>query len=172
MREPILFPKDVERFWSKVDRSGGPDDCWLWTAGCFPLGYGMFSIKAYPFLAHRISFFLHHGRWPNPCALHRCDVRNCVNPAHLFEGTIADNVADMMAKGRQRWSPPIGERNAATKLTAQDVQIIRVLVGIGCTPLEVAARYAISRRSVYGIISRNRWGHVPDYSHDAEDNRR
>ncbi len=49
--------------------------------------------------AHRLSFYLHHGYWPNVCR-HRCDNPGCYNPYHLEDGTHADNVADRVARGR------------------------------------------------------------------------
>lgn len=52
--------------------------------------------------ASRVAFFVLHGRWPDPCALHRCDTPMCIEENHLFEGTVADNARDMASKGRHR----------------------------------------------------------------------
>ena len=51
----------VVRFWSKVDFSGGPDECWLWTAGKHKLGYGYFAIGQRRTYAHIFSFELANG---------------------------------------------------------------------------------------------------------------
>jgi hypothetical protein len=95
-----------ERFWAKVDRSGGPDACWLWTAGTFRLrnGYGKFGADpaaSRTVYAHRFAYELSHGPIPPGLLVcHHCDNPPCCNPAHLFLGTIADNMRDMSDKGR------------------------------------------------------------------------
>lgn len=95
------------RFWANVDTDGptpahcpelGP--CHIWTGCTNEHGYGKFGLLGKVERAHRVAFFLAHGRWPEPCALHRCDTPACVRLAHLFEGTKADNSRDMTAKGR------------------------------------------------------------------------
>jgi len=88
------------RFWSNVDKSGV---CWLWTAST-RYGYGRLKVGARRIQAHRVSWELHHGPIPEGlCVLHNCpggDNPTCVNPAHLWLGTRADNAADRDAKGR------------------------------------------------------------------------
>lgn len=85
----------------KVARSG----CWLWRGAVKQGGlpYGRFRLWGKIVKAHRAAWLLFVGPIPaGRCGLHRCDVPRCVSPAHLFLGTIADNVADMLAKGRGR----------------------------------------------------------------------
>lgn len=87
-----------ERFWEKVDKRG-PDDCWEWN-GSRTRGYGYFTIRKKATRAHRLSFFLEHGHWPQPECLHSCDNPACQNPRHLWEGTQLDNIRDACQKGR------------------------------------------------------------------------
>jgi hypothetical protein len=96
----------AERFWSKVDKSGGPDSCWIWTgARRGPNRYGTFGVmidgKQKQLHAHRYAFAHEHGPIPDGMFIcHRCDNVICVNPAHLFLGTPRDNTLDMISKGR------------------------------------------------------------------------
>lgn len=79
--------------------------CWLWTGGLHgngkSSGYGSFGLGGKPVKAHRASFMLLKGPIPKGMSVcHKCDVRSCVNPDHLFLGTQRDNVLDMHKKGR------------------------------------------------------------------------
>lgn len=93
-------------FWSKVDKSGGPEACWPWTAGKIPAGYGAFHVRRKVVGAHRFALETVHGPLGDLLACHRCDNPGCCNPAHLFAGTYSDNVRDMDAKGRRGQMAP------------------------------------------------------------------
>ena len=108
--------------------------------------------------AHRVSWELHFGAITEGlCVLHRCDNAGCVRPDHLFLGTPADNVADMMAKNRvQR-----GERNGLAKLTEQKVGRMRELRHDGVGVREIARRFGVCCATVSFAVRRLNWKHVP-----------
>lgn len=89
---------EFERFWTKVDKT---PTCWLWTAKLNGTGYGSIGVKGKKYLAHRLSYEIANGPFDKALfVLHRCDVRNCVRPDHLWLGTQSDNMLDCQAKGR------------------------------------------------------------------------
>lgn len=155
----------AQRFWEKVDKSPGHGplgDCWLWVASLRPNGYGQIgrgrSGTGMEY-AHRVAFMLANGRLPldGMEVCHRCDVRNCVNPDHLFEGTRAENLADMTAKGRRRSNPPKGSAHPNSKLTEDDVRRIRTSQ---FSERREAERSGVSRTLVRKIRNREVWLHV------------
>lgn len=148
----------IARFHAKVDRRG-PDECWPWTASVGKKhGYGLFAIKKKARLAHRVAFFIEHGRWPDPFCCHHCDNRPCCNPAHLFEGTNADNMADMAQKGRRKGKMQ-GTAHFRTHLTDEDVIAIRCLRG-RLSQKETARIFGIGQPQVSFIQLGKGWRHV------------
>jgi hypothetical protein len=106
MTRPAGHLTVADRFWAKVLK-GAPDECWLWQGWTNNHGYGRIYIleRDSDTGAHVVSWFLHTGSWPEKgmCVLHNCpegDNPACVNIAHLWLGTKADNTHDMMRKGR------------------------------------------------------------------------
>lgn len=147
-------------FWSKVDRSGGPEACWEWQAGTTGSGYGRF--KDGPrgqVMAHRFAWELTHGDIPEEMVIcHRCDNPPCCNPAHLFLGTVLDNVRDKIHKGRFRYAT--GESAGAAKITEAAVREIRQLAEAGWLRRDIAKRFDVSVSNVGLIVTRKTWRHV------------
>lgn len=147
-----------ERFWSKIDKSG---ECWIWTAGRETNGYGRFDAPGLPRRAHRTAWVLTYGDIPDGLhCLHHCDTPLCCNVSHLFLGTPADNVQDMINKGRK--NPAIGERSGNSKLTEAEVKEIRELYFTKqCGVVELAKRFGVSRVTIRQIYTRKVWDHIP-----------
>lgn len=91
----------VSRFWSRVHKT---DTCWIWTAGKHKDGYGQVRFHNKQMQAHRVAWELTHGPIPEGLFVcHNCpggDNPSCVNPAHLWLGTAAENNWDKVQKGR------------------------------------------------------------------------
>jgi hypothetical protein len=127
--------------------------CWLWTRTLAPRGYGSVVIRDVTHRAHRVSWEMHRGPIPNGLhVLHKCDVRLCVNPDHLFLGTNADNVADRIAKGRS--AANYGDENGRSKLSAATIPAIKS----DARPHRViAGEYGVARSTISRIKRNELW---------------
>ena len=147
----------VQRFWEKVDHRAD-DECWEWRGCTSGGGYGYAWYGGRNSRAHRVSWVLHWGAIPEGSLVcHTCDNRICVNPAHLFLGTAADNQADMMAKGRGRCR---GESHPRAKLTEVIVRQIRSDVRAGRSQRFLAEQYGVHTNTINQICRGHRWTHV------------
>ena len=139
------------------DLDGRLLDCWEWQGAIQTKGYGSFSIgNGKTALAHRVAYEIITGKEipKGMCVLHKCDNRKCVNPDHLFLGSILDNNRDMLQKGRNAK----GERNGRSKLTLEDVKRMRELHLDGNYPIkQLEEIFSVSRSSIRKIIKEDYW---------------
>ena len=152
-----------ERFWEKVDRSGGPSACWPWTASCNEDGYGRFKLRAggSPKRASRVAWLLTYGDPGELFVLHRCDNPPCCNPAHLFLGNHAANMADMDAKGRRGWARGQANHTATVgrvrKLTDEQIIDVRRRHEAGESSRSIARRYGVYNTTIDDLVNGETW---------------
>lgn len=147
-----------ERFWSKVEVAEKVK-CWLWRGALDPKGYGQFRHEGRTIKAPRVAYFLRNDEWPDN-ACHHCDNPQCCNPDHLFSGTHADNMRDMVSKGRHK--PDRGESHGRAVLTDSMVITMREAYKKGGFSFkDLAAKYGCSFSTVRRVIKRENWTHLP-----------
>lgn len=152
-----MTEKDINRFWSKVNITNNPQDCWVWTRYKRPDGYGEFCLNGYAIRVHRLAWFLTYGEIPNSLFVcHHCDNPACCNPQHLFLGTQLENMIDM--KNKNRKVVPKGEKHGSAKLTSSEVAEIRQLYLKGnVTQRELAIKFRVSHPVINNIINNKTW---------------
>lgn len=152
-----------QTFLSKIYKT---DTCWFWNGYTSKKGYGRFYFHK-QYIAHRVSYELFKGPIPNGLLVcHKCDIRNCVNPDHLFLGTNQDNMTDMVKKGRSNHL--YGIKNHQVKLTEVQVLEIRAKYKApssknkrnGYSIHKLAEEYNINCQTIYAIISKRIWKHL------------
>lgn len=154
---PILSAKDIERFWSKIQK--GPD-CWIWTGGVFPSGYGKFKVQGKNRRAHRVAILIATGKWPEwpAIAMHKCDVRLCCryDLQHVHWGSLQGNRDDCVRKGRHAY----GERIGLAKLTENIVREIKKRIDQGESRPALAVEYKLGTSSIHRIANNQCWKHI------------
>lgn len=130
--------------------------CWLWTGALQRKGYGWTAFRGASTLAHRASWAIHNGEIDGAWhVLHRCDVRSCVNPAHLFLGTNDDNVADRIAKGREALchaNPAHGDTHYRVKIPNVAIPLIRARYAAGETQRTIGQTYGVGQSTISAIL--------------------
>ena len=158
----------IARFMSKFTPEPN-SGCWLWDAGINNHGYGLFWANSQQRTAHRVAYTLFKGDIPpgdgphGTCVLHKCDVRSCVNPDHLFLGSNLDNINDMTVKGRNKL--PVdglpGEKNKNAKLDAHAVLKIRGMYSAGLGSYQtIGSLFGVDGSTIGRIVRRVDWQHI------------
>lgn len=162
MDDAKFWARFRRRFCAQVGRR--PNGCWLWRGRLDKDGYGWVWLRDGNRRAHRVAWLLEHGVEPQQHVLHTCDRPACVNPAHLYEGTQADNMRDKVRRGRT--PDQSGERAPNAKLDAEAVREIRRLVGDKYKASRghrcglqkaLAARFGVSMMTVNDVIHERTW---------------
>jgi HNH endonuclease len=153
-----------QRFWLKVDTSGGIAACWPWLGARSPLGYGRLTVRGRVEFAHRVAWRLFRSVIPEGMhACHSCDNPPCVNPTHLFLATHAENMADKAVKKRAPGASQPGEQNPLAKLTNVAIVSIRRRYATGeWTQAQLGAEYGVEQTTIGQIVRGRRWTHVMD----------
>lgn len=116
--------------------------CWLWLGEVTRDGYGkMVRVCTKEVFAHRYSLISAVGPIGELYALHTCDVRSCVNPEHLYAGTQADNIRDMMQRNRF-YTPPINTKRVEAIFEARNK---------GESYSSIGERLGVSRQRIHQI---------------------
>ena len=138
------------------------DGCWIWNKHLASNGYGRMRYNGKMQQAHRVMYEVKKGPIPKGMnVLHKCDVKDCINPDHLFLGTQKDNMKDMYDKGRA--NPPKGESHPHAKVTDERVRNMRALARSGeLTVKEIAGIHGISACQTYKILAGEGWKHVKE----------
>lgn len=147
-----------DRFWEKVNKKSD-DECWEWIGYKDNKGYGILN-NQHSTKAHRISWVIHNGKIPNKmCVCHHCDNPSCVNPNHLWLGSVAENNRDKELKGRHNGLR--GERNFGSVLTEKQVLVIRDLYKTGnYSTYDLSEIFEVSRNCISRIINRKTWSYL------------
>lgn len=142
---------------AKVDKIAGhgpQGDCWLYTGTVMNNGYGELRFNGQKLYAHRVAYEAAFGSISaGMCVCHSCDVKLCVNPAHYFLGTDAENHDDCVSKKRHAF----GARNGQAKLTDEAVAQIRASDMSG---KELARTYGVSVATISEVRNSKMWRHV------------
>lgn len=145
------------QLYAHLDRAGG---CWEWKGNTNRHGYGQLQNRGLAkngVRAHVLSWVLHVGPVPSGMFVcHKCDNRRCSRPDHLFLGTCADNMADMVRKGRSRF----GIKNHNAKFTEADVlEIVQALLN-GERVTDIAIRFGCGTSRISTIKAGKSWKHL------------
>lgn len=183
-----LTSKQIQGFWRRVDKTSTPIGCWLWIGVRDRKGYGRLVLNYKSYFAHRISFFLNTGKWPEgKMVCHHCDTPPCCNPNHIYEGTAKTNTGDAVARNRMATGArhgsqthperiargerhgsrlhhgylPKGEEVWNAKFTKKQILHIRKLYRGGkFTQWQIADKFQVGQPTINKIVNLESWKHI------------
>lgn len=139
-----------------VQSDGG---CVLWTRLIDTKGYGEMWYRGRRVRCHRLAWRLAHGEEAKHNVCHKCDVRNCINPDHLFDGTQSENMRDCIAKGRRNASR--GRMGGRRKLRAEHIPEIVRRHGSGEKLTVIAKTFDVDPMTIFDVVHGLSWKHIP-----------
>jgi len=154
--KPLPMSERMATFSMRFNRAGF-NECWIWIGAVDKkIGYGRFSWNTNTTTAHRFAYLVAHGSIPQGMLIcHKCDNRICVNPNHLFAGTIKENNQDMWNKGRGRI------KTRANITPEQVIQIRRMYKPFVMTYKMISEKLGVPYKSVDCALQKNKWKSVP-----------
>lgn len=149
----------LDRFLRNLPADRTPEECWEWQGTRDEDGYGVLTYRGKQLRANRVAVELFErpledDEW----SLHHCDNPPCCNPGHLYIGLSVDNVADRIARKRDR--PQRGEQRWNVKLDSDKVREIREAAATGESHTANAPRFGVSREAISAVVRRVTWKHV------------
>ena len=145
----ILTPEQEWDFLRKIAMFPDENGCLNWQ-GSTRGGYGRFRVNSSVIDAHRVAWALKHNRWPTEYICHRCDIKSCVNPTHLYEGSQHQNMID------KSYRTP---RNNALRFIPQEVLEVREML-VSMTQREVARIFEVDQSTISRINTGSNWSHL------------
>ena len=137
-------------------------DCWIWKGSTNKQGYGRLKFKRKIYGPHRLSYELYIGKIKKGlCVCHKCDNPSCINPEHLFLGTLSDNMKDAYKKGRMVIPYTPGEKHTSSILTDKKViEILKMKKEQKITDKKLGEKFGVNRRTINNIIHNKTWKHI------------
>lgn len=145
-----------QHFSKHVVQGGDESKCWIWSGAKNSSGYGCIAVDGKTQLAHRIAYQSHYGDLQDDLLVrHKCDIKLCVNPAHLEQGTHQENTQDSIDRNRYAKTYEQNKRNA--KLSKEDISTIKELHSSGMSQRDIAKIFKVHNSTICLIVNDKAW---------------